>query len=340
MKKTFVFLSLLTTISTFALKTKGFIESENKLEFKIYKYDGKTTSTNNLKGEVKIENSGFSTGFEIKTSDATLKKDDSKIWAKYEFPKFYGISTSLKAETKLDFKTKLEVEASKAVIKNLDLTAKITYDATKLVDADRSLNAELGTKYKGIKDVELGLKVFGGSNIDKKEHNVGAEFNGKVTAIPSTEIKLMVKAKDEIKNKEHTITTEIKPEVKYSKNSVTAILKMENEVIYNLKTKDLKWKINPEVSVQYDYKPINTVIISPKLALGVNQKKENLSATIIVPSYITPSLKVEYKPIEKLVLSLNNEFPIDITLKDKKYFSDEHDIKLTYKGQLNIKYSW
>lgn len=35
MKKTFVFLSLLTTISTFALKTTGFIESENKLEFKI-----------------------------------------------------------------------------------------------------------------------------------------------------------------------------------------------------------------------------------------------------------------------------------------------------------------
>lgn len=182
--------------------------------------------------------------------------------------------------------------------------------------------------------------MFGGSNIDKKEHNVGAEFNGKVTAIPSTEIKLMVKAKDEIKNKEHTITTEIKPEIKYSKNSVTAILKMENEVTYNLNTKDLKWKVNPEVSLQYDYKPINTVTISPKLTLGVNQKRENLITAIFIPSYITPSLKVEYKPIEKLVLSLNNEFPIDVTFKSKGFDADYGDVKLTYKGQLNIKYSW
>ncbi|WP_068449094.1 hypothetical protein [Caviibacter abscessus] len=342
MKKSLILLSIIITALSYG-SVKGFVEVEGAISSKLYK-DYKSEETKletKLKGEIKVENTGFSAGLEIKSNGNKMseynffKKEDSKVWAKYAFPKFYGIGTSLKAETNFDLNTKFELEANTNV-SNYDIFGKLSYGAKKVVEKNRSLDAELGFNYKGIKDVELGLKALGGVKFDENKAHAGLEFNGKLKTIPSTELKLQVKAIETVATnttKHEELKVEIRPEAKYA-NIVTVEGKLEGVIAYKKNGSNvLEGSVKSLVSVLYDYKPIEVVTLTPKFTLKAELTDiKTINNSQWAQVIFEPELKVEYRPVSGLKLGAIAQMPLKVTFQPQ--------VEINGKGILSAKYEW
>lgn len=346
MKKTLLLLSLVSGLAMAA--TTGSFEVISNAGNTVYKdYDiAKTDFDIEAKGEVKVTGTGFSFGgnikYDIKAGALAGGDDVAKVWAKYEFPRFYGVGTSLKAVVDYNLRTEVEGNINGSVAMT-DLYATVTYKGKKLVE-EPAVDAELGATYKGIKDVELGAKAFGGYAKGNK-WSAGSELNAKYTGVKDVELAAMVKGKYE-SNADKKIIIESKPSVSYTglKNTtISASVENKVELKHDTIAQTVKFEdytAKPEISASYKYAVTEDLTLMPKIKVGteLNYKKLMTAGSEEAKVYATPELGLTYKPISGLTLSAKAELPIE--LKAKKAFNVENDLEIKAKGKVAVKYEW
>lgn len=346
MKKTLLLLSLVSGLAMAA--TTGSFEVISNAENKVYK-DYALASTDfdiEAKGEVKVTGTGFSAGGNIKYNikDAKLVEEGdsrTKVWAKYEFPRFYGVGTSLKAvvDTKLNTEIEGNINGSVAMT---DLYATVTYKGLKLVEKP-AVESELGVTYKGIKNVELGAKAFGGYEKEGNKWSAGSELNAKYTGVKDVELAAMVKGKYA---HDGAITIESKPSVSYTglKNTtISASVENKVELKHDTAANTVSftdYTAKPEISASYKYAVTEDLSLMPKITVGTELKYTELKKgdEANAKVYATPELGLTYKPISGLTLSAKAELPIE--LKAKKGFAVATDLVIKAKGKVAVKYEW
>ena len=347
MKKTLLLLSLVSGLAMAA--TTGSFEVISNAGNKVYK-DYVLANTDfdiEAKGEVKVTGTGFSFGgnikYDIKAGALAGGDDVAKVWAKYEFPRFYGVGTSLKAVVDYNLRTEVEGNINGSVAMT-DLYATVKYKGKKLVEYP-AVESELGATYKGIKDVELGAKAFG-EYAKGNKWAAGSELNAKYTGVKDVELAAMVKGKyDATDSANKKIIIESKPSVSYTglKNttisaSVENKVELKHEVAGTVKFTDYTAK--PEISASYNYAVTEDLSLMPKIKVGTELKYTELNKgdTANAKVYATPELGLTYKPISGLTLSAKAELPIELTAK--KAFDVEKDLVIKAKGKVAVKYEW
>lgn len=345
MKKTLLLLSLVSGLAMAA--TTGSFEVISNAGNKVYSgYNLADTAFDiEAKGEVKVTGTGFSFGgnikYDIKAGALAGGDDVAKVWAKYEFPRFYGVGTSLKAVVDYNLKTEVEGNINGSVAMT-DLYATVKYKGKKLVE-EPAVDAELGATYKGIKDVELGAKAFG-EYAKGNKWAAGSELNAKYTGVKDVELAAMVKGKYE-SNADKKIIIESKPSVSYTglKNttisaSVENKVELKHEAAGTVSFTDYTAK--PEISASYKYAVTEDLSLMPKIKVGTELKYSDLktAGSEKAKVYATPELGLTYKPISGLTLSAKAELPIEI--KAKKGFVVETDLEIKAKGKVAVKYEW
>ena len=341
MKKTLLLLSLVSGLAMAA--TTGSFEVISNAGNKVYSgYNLANTDFDiEAKGEVKVTGTGFSLGgnikYNIKDSKLADGDDVAKVWAKYEFPRFYGVGTSLKAVVDYELKTEVEGNINGSVAMT-DLYATVKYKGKKLVE-EPAVDSELGATYKGIKDVELGAKAFGGYAKGNK-WSAGSELNAKYTGVKDVELAAMVKGKYESDKK---ITIESKPSVSYTglKNiTISASVENKVELKHDMnKVEFTDYTAKPEISASYKYEVTEDLSLMPKIKVGTELKytelKKGDGANAKV--YATPELGLTYKPISGLTLSAKAELPIEVVAKKD---TKANDVTIKAKGKVAVKYEW
>lgn len=346
MKKTLLLLSLVSGLAMAA--TTGSFEVISNAGNTVYKdYDiAKTDFDIEAKGEVKVTGTGFSFGGNIKydiiKSQLADGDDVAKVWAKYEFPRFYGVGTSLKAVVDYNLRTEVEGNINGSVAMT-DLYATVKYKGKKLVE-DPAVESELGATYKGIKDVELGAKAFG-EYAKGNKWAAGSELNAKYTGVKDVELAAMVKGKyDATDSANKKIIIESKPSVSYTGLKNTTIsASVENKVELKHEGDTVSftdYTAKPEISASYNYAVTEDLTLMPKIKVGteLNYKKLMAAGSEEAKVYATPELGLTYKPISGLTLSAKAELPIE--LKAKKAFNVENDLEIKAKGKVAVKYEW
>ena len=313
MKKTLLLLSLVSGLAMAA--TTGSFEVISNAGNTVYKgYDiTKTDFDIEAKGEVKVTGTGFSFGGNIKY-DITKSKladgdDVAKVWAKYEFPRFHGVGTSLKAVVDYELKTEIEGNINGSVAMT-DLYATVKYKGKKLVE-DPAVESELNAKYTGVKDVELAAMVKGKYDATAADKKIIIESKPSVsyTGLKNTTISASVENKVELKHDGATV----------SFTDYTA---------------------KPEISASYNYAVTEDLSLMPKIKVGTELKYSNLkdAGSEKAKVYATPELGLTYKPISGLTLSAKAELPIEV--EAKKAFNVENDLVIKAKGKVAVKYEW
>lgn len=345
MKKTLLLLSLVSGLAMAA--TTGSFEVISNAGNKVYQ-DYVLANTDfdiEAKGEVKVTGTGFSFGGNIKYNikDAKLADGDdvAKVWAKYEFPRFHGVGTSLKAVVDYELKTEIEGNINGSVAMT-DLYATVKYKGKKLVE-EPAVESELGATYKGIKDVELGAKAFG-EYAKGNKWAAGSELNAKYTGVKDVELAAMVKGKYDATAADKKIIIESKPSVSYTGLKNTTIsASVENKVELKHDGAAVTFEdytAKPEISASYNYAVTEDLSLMPKIKVGteLNYKKLMNAGNEEAKVYATPELGLTYKPISGLTLSAKAELPIEI--KAKKSFVVATDLEIKAKGKVAVKYEW
>lgn len=344
MKKTLLLLSLVSGLAMAA--TTGSFEVISNAGNKVYKdYDvTKTDFDIEAKGEVKVTGTGFSFGGNIKydiTKGELAGGDDvAKVWAKYEFPRFHGVGTSLKAIVDYNLRTEVEGNINGSVAMT-DLYATVKYKGKKLVE-EPAVESELGVTYKGIKDVELGAKAFGEYKKAGNAWAAGSELNAKYTGVKDVELAAMVKGKYE-SNADKKIIIESKPSVSYTGLKNTTIsASVENKVELKHDGAIVSFKdytAKPEISASYKYAVTEDLTLMPKIKVGTELKYSDLktAGSEKAKVYATPELGLTYKPISGLTLSAKAELPIEVVAKKD---TKADDVTIKAKGKVAVKYEW
>ena len=154
MKKTLLLTSLVASMVAIA-GTTGSVEGYSKNETTYNKGDEfinslkGTKSTFGVKTEVKVKDSGFSFGADLKAKELTLfnavtaetvlgnVKGNSNVWAKYELPELKGVKSYVKATYETKGTLKGEADASYKVLENITagVNSETSVDLTKALDA-------------------------------------------------------------------------------------------------------------------------------------------------------------------------------------------------------------
>lgn len=310
------------------------------------------------------------------TTNYNINKGDSKIWAEYQLPDIQEVGSKIRVETKLDLEMKVQAEVFTTVEK-VDYYAKAWYEGTKLFVTPKKAQGEVGFTHKGIEGFEyIGAKVFGGlTNISVNktdDYEVIAEAYGQYTGVKDFKLKFVGKGiykhtKDAVKIK-HGYELQVKATPEYSKNNVSFIAE-DSEIFYNItdkfvklvlkpevkytgianttlgtkveslyefdkdKTKD--WHVKPILFAEYRYMATDKLAIIPKGSIDLLINKDVKDK--VFPTTVTPSVKLEYKPVSGVTFVAGAELPV--TYKFKKDMS-KNDIEVNAKGQLQVKYEW
>lgn len=346
MKKTLLLLSLVSGLAMAA--TTGSFEVISNAGNKVYSgYNLANTDFDiEAKGEVKVTGTGFSFGgnikYDIKAGALAGGDDVAKVWAKYEFPRFHGVGTSLKAVVDYELKTEIEGNINGSVAMT-DLYATVKYKGKKLVE-DPAVESELGATYKGIKDVELGAKAFGEYAKTGNKWSAGSELNAKYTGVKDVELAAMVKGKYE-SNGDKKIIIESKPSVSYTGLKNTTIsASVENKVELKHEGDTVSftdYTAKPEISASYKYAVTEDLSLMPKITVGTELKYTELKKGDAANAkvYATPELGLTYKPISGLTLSAKAELPIELKAQ-KKDFDVTKNLEIKAKGKVAVKYEW
>ena len=333
---------LMFLISSLSIaSTVGNFEITSDAGNQLVNYDNKKTDFNaEIKAELKVLGTGFSTGGNIRynINDSSGNVNNSKLvssgenrtkfWAKYDFPKFYGVGTSLKATVDISAMTDIQGYID-GDINDAFLYAKVIYSGDKLVTKPKVL-AFLGSTYKGFKDLELSLKLYGkydsNSQKNKQEHDTkfsgSVETNAKYTAIK--DIELLTHLKWEYKNttidkrfitakqsvsytgiKNLTITGSLGNNIELANDNGTL-----NEKNNNTMFRFLKYTAQPEIKVEYKYAVTEDLTITPKIKAGTELGYYWGFNNFIYNLYTTPEILLTYKPVAGLTLSANVELPV------------------------------
>lgn len=348
MKKTMLIISLLTTLASFA-STTGNVEVEGSIEKKLYVYNSNDRTLNaKLKGEVGVIGSGFKAGIELKFNGTGVEHNgDSKAWAEYKFPKFVGITTTVKGTAKFDKSFDLEAKFAGSVSKT-DLELKTVYESTSLI-TPKNFIADFKATFNQVKDTKFTALIGIKKDLTKEKMKsinyygeLGFEYKGfedlllkastKVTLDESAKVDLLIKGEakyEGIKN----LTLQAKVEAKLEKINNSS---------------EMKYKVTPEAWAEYKYMATKTITISPKFAMKVEAEKKangngaggsgsagssSTNADQWAELTLTPSVKFQYEPLKGLKFTGTPELPV-------KFKFDKYTPEVTGKFTANIKYEW
>lgn len=306
-----------------------------------------------------------------------LNKGDSKIWAEYQLPDIQEVGSKIRVETKLDLEMKVQAEVFTTVEKvdyyakawyegtKLFVTPKKAQGEVGFTHKGIE-----GFEY-------IGAKVFGGlTNIHEKktdDYEVIAEAYGQYTGVKDFKLKFVGKGiykhtKDSTNKINHGYELQVKATPEYSKNNVSFIAE-DSEIFYNITGKYFKlvlkpevkytgianttlgtkieslyefetnatknWNVKPILFAEYRYTATDKLAIIPKGSIDLFIDKN--VKDIVFPTTVTPSVKLEYKPVSGVTFVAGAELPV--TYKFKKNMS-KNDIEVNAKGQLQVKYEW
>lgn len=311
------------------------------------------------------------------TTNYNINKGDSKIWAEYQLPDIQEVGSKIRVETKLDLEMKVQAEVFTTVEKvdyyakawyegtKLFVTPKKAQGEVGFTHKGIE-----GFEY-------IGAKVFGGlTNISVNktdDYEVIAEAYGQYTGVKDFKLKFVGKGiykhtKDAVKIK-HGYELQVKATPEYSKNNVSFIAE-DSEIFYNItdkfvklvlkpevkytgianttlgtkveslyefdkdKTKD--WHVKPILFAEYRYMATDKLAIIPKGSIDLFIAKDKVKDKVF-PTTVTPSIKLEYKPVSGVTFVAGAELPV--TYNFKKDMA-KTDIDVNAKGQLQVKYEW
>lgn len=310
------------------------------------------------------------------TTNYNINKGDSKIWAEYQLPDIQEVGSKIRVETNLDLNMKVQAEVFTTVEK-VDYYAKAWYEGEKLFKTPKKAQGEVGFTHKGIEGFEyIGAKVFGGlTNISVNktdDYEVIAEAYGQYTGVKDFKLKFVGKGiykhtKEASGMIKHGYELQVKATPEYSKNNVSFIAE-DSEIFYNITGKYFKlvlkpevkytgianttlgtkveslyefetnatknWNVKPILFAEYRYMATDKLAIIPKGSIDLLINKD---VKTVVPTTVTPSVKLEYKPVSGVTFVAGAELPV--TYNFKKDMA-KTDIDVNAKGQLQVKYEW
>lgn len=310
------------------------------------------------------------------TTNYNINKGDSKIWAEYQLPDIQEVGSKIRVETNLDLNMKVQAEVFTTVEK-VDYYAKAWYEGTKLFVTPKKAQGEVGFTHKGIEGFEyIGAKVFGGltdiAGNKTDNYEVIAEAYGQYTGVKDFKLKFVGKGiykhtKEASGMIKHGYELQVKATPEYSKNNVSFIAE-DSEIFYNITGKYFKlvlkpevkytgianttlgtkveslyefetnatknWNVKPILFAEYRYMATDKLAIIPKGSIDLLINKD---VKTVVPTTVTPSLKLEYKPVSGVTFVAGAELPV--TYNFKKNMA-KTDIEVNAKGQLQVKYEW
>ena len=212
MKKTLLLTSLVASMVAIAGTTgsvEGYSENETTYEKGKTIVDGlKTTkSTFGVKTEVKVKDSGFSFGADLKakelalfnaatTVDTVLEnvKGNSSVWAKYELPELKGVKSYVKAAYETKGTLKGEADASYKVLENITagVNSETSVDLTDALAKDKITSTHkvyVKGDYSVVKGIEGELGFS--HNYDEAKKSVQSVFlNAKASYDVMKDLKL------------------------------------------------------------------------------------------------------------------------------------------------------
>lgn len=310
------------------------------------------------------------------TTNYNINKGDSKIWAEYQLPDIQEVGSKIRVETKLDLEMKVQAEVFTTVEK-VDYYAKAWYEGTKLFTTPKKAQGEVGFTHKGIEGFEyIGAKVFGGltdiAGNKTDNYEVIAEAYGQYTGVKDFKLKFVGKGiykhtKEASGMIKHGYELQVKATPEYSKNNVSFIAE-DSEIFYNITGKYFKlvlkpevkytgianttlgtkveslyefetnatknWNVKPILFAEYRYMATDKLAIIPKGSIDLLINKD---VKTVVPTTVTPSVKLEYKPVSGVTFVAGAELPVTYNFKKDM---QKTDIEVNAKGQLQIKYEW
>ena len=126
----------------------------------------------------------------------------------------------------------------------------------------------------------------------------------------------------------------LKPEVKYTGIANTT-LGTKVESLYEFETNATKnWNVKPILFAEYRYMATDKLAIIPKGSIDLLINKD---VKTVVPTTVTPSVKLEYKPVSGVTFVAGAELPVTYNFKKDM---QKTDIEVNAKGQLQVKYEW
>ena len=311
------------------------------------------------------------------TTNYNINKGDSKIWAEYQLPDIQEVGSKIRVETNLDLNMKVQAEVFTTVEKvdyyaKAWYEGEKLFKTPKKAQGEVGFTHKgiEGFEY-------IGAKVFGGltdiSGNKTDNYEVIAEAYGQYTGVKDFKLKFVGKGiykhtKEASGMIKHGYELQVKATPEYSKNNVSFIAE-DSEIFYNItdkfvklvlkpevkytgianttlgtkveslyefdkdKTKD--WHVKPILFAEYRYMATDKLAIIPKGSIDLLIDKN--VKDIVFPTTVTPSVKLEYKPVSGVTFVAGAELPV--TYKFKKNMA-KTDIEVNAKGQLQVKYEW
>ena len=374
MKKTLLFIYITYAMLSFAKATligSAKVEAGIEVDYKKDIPTQKASSFLKFSGEIGVKDYGFSAGTDLKfekkdnngvfnnSSIASVIKDkDSKVWAKYELPPFETIKSEIKITYQFDQKSEIATKIS-TDIEKVNLTFKTSYSAKNFIFKDYLFKFSLDGKAKITDTIELNIGF--GSNLELQEKNeepknghwmhkqeqkhyilgnLGLKYTG------FEDLVLEVSQETEVKLETNFDYGKVKLNAGATYTGIENLtLKSKVEIVFSdLQFKENKipvnkWSVKPEASAQYKYTPIKQLSFMPKFAMIAEVSEANTMGNLI----LEPSVKMEYKPIDDLIITGNVEMPLDVKLTDSNGKSNNNTYKtpdFKTKFKLSVQYRW
>lgn len=368
MKKTLLLTSLVASMVAIAGTTgsvEGYSENETTYEKGKTIVEGlkeKTKSTFGVKTEVKVKDSGFSFGADLKAKELALfnaattvdtvlgnVKGNSNVWAKYELPELKGVKSYVKATYETAGKLKGEADASYKVLENI--TAGVNSETS--VDLKAALVATGITSthkvyvkgdYSVVKGIEGELGFS--HNYDEAKKSVQSVFlNAKASYDVMKDLKLTGKV-----NFKHKINaTEVEEDSLLTGDKIKADylhsylvsgvytgvkateLKLDAFIEHSQKTAEgaLSFGFKPEVK----YTGVENLVLSSKNVLGGTAE---IKANGAVKGYAKLNANAEYtyKATDKVTVKPS----LDVTAKFSKIQGSNFDAALEITPKVAVEY--
>ncbi|WP_068268724.1 hypothetical protein [Caviibacter abscessus] len=334
MKKTILFISLLTTLASVA-STTGNIEVQGSIKKELTNSSSNTDFESKIKGELAIKGSGLKLGTELKIENTSVKNSDSKVWAEYKFHEIGGITPTLKGTAKFDGKFDLEAKFNAAIGKT-DFEFNTKYESEKLITG-KGVSANLNAKFNQVKNTKFETLIGTWRNLENGKNEAkyygefGVEYKGFENILLKFSEKLTLNEKTEA-------SLQLKASVKYEGvKNVILEAKVDSELNSINKPNALGYNIITEGYAEYKYKPIEPITLSPKLHLKAVAKSNGSNGSGPKHSWgeltITPSVKLQCKTIKELTFTATSELPI-------KFNFEKYTTTVTGKFSAGIKYEW
>ena len=367
MKKTLLLTSLVASMVAIAGTTgsvEGYSENETTYAKGSSIVDGlKTTkSTFGVKTEVKVKDSGFSFGADLKGKELkvftglkakdvlTNVKDNSKVWAKYELPELKGVKSYVKAAYETKGTLKGEADASYKVLENITagVNSETSVDLTKDLEA-KNITSTHKVYVKGDYSVVKGIEGELGfsHNYTEASKSVQSVFlNAKASYDVMKDLKLTGKVnfKHKINAKEveeDSLLTGDKIKANYLHSYLVSgvytgvkatELKLDAFIEHSKKDAEgtLSFGFKPEVK----YTGIENLVLSSKNVLGGTAEIKASGTTVKGYAKLNANAEYTYKATDKVSVKPS----LDLTAKFSKIEGANFESELEITPKVAVEY--